>query len=194
MTDPHSRSFPHQDEMAKPEAPHPQGTVASLHLAPAAHVPMTMLTSAQLIPGRGIVGDRFYQRRGADAVSDQTSCDVTLIEYEAIENLRQQHPLAHLGASARRNIVVRDGSLALLVGRTFRIGKVTLRGLAPRTNDASFSPSSETTVRPSLHAKPVQQAAGCGILPPQIHLRAAVLTEGTIHVGDQIILVPEECS
>lgn len=169
-----------------------RGTVASLHLAPAGRVPMVPLTFAHLIPGRGVVGDRFYLRRGTGTVSDQTSCDVTLIEYEALEHLRRQHPQANLGASARRNIVVRDCSLALLVGRTFRIGTVSLLGLAPHTKDTLLSMPPETTVSPSLPAISEQQVAGCGILPPHIHLRAAVLIEGTIHVDDPISLMLEE--
>jgi hypothetical protein len=194
MTDPLAHSFPHEVTIAKHKGPGLQGTVASLHLAPDAYVPMTTLTSAQFKPGRGMVGDRFYLRRGTDAASDQTSCDVTLIEQEAIAALLQQYPQADLGASARRNIVVRDCSLARLVGRTFRIGDVTLYGLAPRTKGEPISPTPENTVRQTFRTKRGQQAAGCGILPPQIHLRAAVLTEGTIRIGDHIILAPEECS
>jgi MOSC domain-containing protein YiiM len=194
MIDPPSLSSAHGNDLARQDTLVSQGTVASLYLAPAAHVPMVSLTSAHLIPGRGVVGDRFYLRRGTDAKASQASCDVTLIEYEAIEYLRLQHPQTNLDASARRNIVVRACSLVLLVGRTFHIGTVTLRGLAPRTKDAPLSLLPETTANLSLRMTPVQQAAGCGILPPHIHLRAEVLTEGTIHVDDQIRLMREECS
>lgn len=96
MNDPRSLSFAHADDLVKQETSLSQGTVASLHLAPTVHVPMVPPTSAHLIPGRGVVGDRFYLRRGTDAIADQASCDVTLIEYEAIEHLRPFHPQANL--------------------------------------------------------------------------------------------------
>ena len=41
-----------------------EGSVVSLHISPSAHTSMTALSVAQLVPGRGIKGDRFYLRRG----------------------------------------------------------------------------------------------------------------------------------
>jgi hypothetical protein len=70
----------------------PQGIVISLHIVPAAHVPMSALSSAHLVPGRGIVGDRYYLRRGRDAASDRFSCDVTLVEEETIEAMKRRKP------------------------------------------------------------------------------------------------------
>lgn len=58
--------------------------VVSLHVAPAGDVSMTALPSAQVVPGRGIGGDRYYLRRGRDAAYDQRTCDVTLIEQKTI--------------------------------------------------------------------------------------------------------------
>jgi hypothetical protein len=114
-----------------------------------------------------------------------------LVEQEAVEAMHQQNPLADLGASARRNIVVHDCSLAQLVGRTFRIGNVTLRGLTPRKKDEAFSEPSENVVPPFMRAERGQQAASCRMIPPQAHLRAEVLTEGTICVGDRVVLIQE---
>jgi hypothetical protein len=80
-----------------------KGTVLSLHITPAAHVPMTSLSSAHLVPGRGIVGDRFYLRRGRDATYDRFTCDITLVEEKTIETMKRQGPPVGLGESARRN-------------------------------------------------------------------------------------------
>jgi MOSC domain-containing protein YiiM len=160
------------------------GTVASLHIAPSAEVPMTALRSAQVVPGRGIVGDRYYFRRGRDATYDKLTCDVTLVEQETIEAIKQQEPAIDPGESARRNIVVCNCDLSRLAGRTFRIGTATLRGLVPRKDpetsleDAQQNPPQEGVV----------QAARC-LLLPRPDLRAAILTEGTIAVGDQIELI-----
>jgi MOSC domain-containing protein YiiM len=157
-----------------------KGTVLSLHIAPEAHVPMTSLSSAHLVPGRGIVGDRFYLRRGSDATYDQFTCDVTLVEEETIETMKRQGPSIDLGESARRNIVVRGYVLSQLVGRTFLIGNVTLRGLAPR--NGNVSPESVQQVAP---LESTEQTTSCKVLP-RADLRAEILTEGTIYVGDGI--------
>jgi MOSC domain-containing protein YiiM len=160
-----------------------KGTVLSLHIAPAAHVPMTSLSSAQLVPGRGIVGDRFYLRRGRDATNDRFTCDVTLVEEETIETMKRQGPSVGLGESARRNIVVRGCILSQLVGRTFLIGNVTLHGLAPRNGNV---PSE--SVQQVAHLESTEQATRCLVLP-RSDLRAEILTEGTIYVGDRLEIV-----
>ena len=50
------------------------GFVVSLYIAPSAHAPMNLVTTAHLVPVRGIEGDRFYLRRGiGDAAYDQFS-------------------------------------------------------------------------------------------------------------------------
>jgi MOSC domain-containing protein YiiM len=165
------------DELAASAA----GTVVSLHVAPAKDVPMTALFSVQVVPGRGMVGDRYYQRRGRDAAYDQLTCDVTLIEQETIEAMQQQEPSIDPGASARRNIVVRNCDLSHLVGRTFRIGKVTLRGLVRREREDGPAESLEQAA-PHECTTP----AGYCLVLPRPDLRAMVLTGGTISVGDCI--------
>jgi MOSC domain-containing protein YiiM len=160
------------------------GTVVSLHIAPSAHIPMTALSSAHVVPGKGMVGDRYYLRRGRDATYDQMTCDVTLVEQETIEAMKQQEPLIDPGESARRNIVVRDCALSQLAGHIFRVGEVTLQGLVPRN-------SSEVSLEDAQQNPPqesAEQATRCLILP-RPGLRAAVLTEGTISVGDRIEVI-----
>ncbi|HLI05782.1 MAG TPA: hypothetical protein VKV40_04370 [Ktedonobacteraceae bacterium] len=141
---------------------------------------MTALPSAHLVPGRGIVGDRYYLRRGRDVVYDQLTCDVTLIEQETIEAMKQL--AIDAGESARRNIVVRGCMLSQLVGRTFRIGTVTLRGLARRESSGASSAESTQETPPHECTTP----AGHCLVLPRPDLRAMVLTEGTISVGDRI--------
>src|SRR5215831_3423274 len=102
-----------------------EGSVVSLHISPSADTPMTALVVAHVVPGRGIEGDRFYLRRGiGNTEYDRFTCDVTLIEEETIETMKQQESPIDSGDSARRNIVVRNCSLAQLIGHTFRIGDV----------------------------------------------------------------------
>ena len=164
-----------------------EGSVVSLHISPSAHVPMTALTVAHLVPGRGIEGDRYYLRRGiGNTEYNRFTCDVTFIEEETIEAMKRQEPPVESGESARRNIVVRNCSLTQLVGHTFLIGDVTLCGLAPRSSDVGASESEEQYESTLLQN--TDQAVQCLVLP-RPDLRAAVLTEGSISIGDRIELI-----
>lgn len=106
-----------------------------------------------------------------------------LFEEGTIESMKRWEPPVDSGDSARRNIVVRGCSLTQLAGRTFRIGNVTLRGLAPRSSD-DFASESEKQQPPDL-LQTSEQVARCLVLPSP-DLRAEVLNEGTISIGDQI--------
>jgi MOSC domain-containing protein YiiM len=150
-----------------------EGFVVSLYIAPSAHAPMNPVTTAHLVPGRGIEGDRFYDHFGNTDASGDDIYDVTLVEQEAIQSLRREKSPADPGASARRNIVVHGCSLQELVGRTFRIGEVTLRGLA--RHDSCFS-------------EDIDQADVCALLRTA-DLGAQILTEGSISIGDQIEVI-----
>ena len=147
-----------------------EGVIVSLHIAPAARAPMRALPTAHLVPGRGIEGDRFFVLHEGQSSGNRETADITFIEEEAIDALRKANPEIDPGASARRNIVVRGCALRLFVGRLFSIGDVTLRGLAPHTGTCD-SPG------------PSQQRACAGVGTGE--LRAQILTEGTIYVGDR---------
>jgi hypothetical protein len=164
-------------------------SVVSLHISPSADTPMTALAVAHLVPGRGIEGDRYYLRRGiGNTEYDRFTCDVTLIEEETIQAMNKQEHAVDIGDSARRNIVVRNCSLAQFAGRTFRIGNVNLRGLAPRSIDILAS-ASEVQIEPTL-LENTDQVAHCLVLP-RPDLRAEVLNEGIISIGDTIEFVEE---
>lgn len=147
-----------------------EGHIVSIHIASTPGSPMTAITTAHLVPGRGIEGDRFYASRGSDAASDATTCDVTFVEQEALEVLKSAEPQTDSGDTARRNMVIRGCSLEQLIGRRFRIGDVVLRGLAPHESCAS-----ENT----------HQAMSCMALH-HADLRAQILTEGRVSVGDRL--------
>jgi MOSC domain-containing protein YiiM len=134
---------------------------------------MLALTMAHLVPGRGIVGDRFYARRNSEAHAGQS--DVTLVEQEALDILSRPGATGEIGASARRNIVIRGYALHQLVGRRFCLGGVTLYGLAPHLTCAS--------------PQPTQQDA-CAALTGTT-LWAQVLTEGDITLGDRLRALDE---
>lgn len=147
-----------------------EGFVVSLYIAPFAHAPMDLVTTTHLVPGRGIEGDRFYDHRENEQASGDVIYEVTLVEQEAIQHIREEQSHADPGASARRNIGVHGGSLKDLVGRTFCIGEVTLQGL--EHHDSCFS-------------EEIDQADTCNMLRSS-DLGARILTEGMISIGDRI--------
>jgi len=147
-----------------------EGYVVALYIAPMAHASMNPVTMAHLVPGRGIEGDRFFDHREHEGASGDIVDDVTLVEQEALMHLREEQTHGNPGASARRNIVVDGCSLKEFVGRTFRIGEVTLLGIA--RHDACYSEVSS-------------QADACNMLRFS-DLGAQILTEGMISVGDSI--------
>jgi MOSC domain-containing protein YiiM len=149
------------------------GRVVALYIARAAGAPMLALSTVHLVPARGIVGDRFYARRRSDTNAGQS--DVTLVEQEALDSLVGTGTAGDPGASARRNIVIRGYPLHQLVGQRFRLGNVTLYGLAPHLTCAS----PQTT-----------QQDACAALTGTT-LWAQILTEGDITLGDQLRALAE---
>ena len=153
-----------------------EGHVVALYIARTAGAPMQALTTAHLVPGRGIVGDRFYARRASAANADTGQSDVTLVEQEGLDTLLRPGATAEAGASARRNIVVRGYALQQLVGQRFCIGHVILYGLAaPHLTCGS--------------PQPAQQDA-CAALTGTT-LFAQVLSEGDIVPGDRLLVLDE---
>jgi MOSC domain-containing protein YiiM len=151
------------------------GTVVSIFIAKAPHAPMISLNAAHLVPGRGVEGDRFYGLHDLQCTSGEVTYEVTLVEQEALEALWSNQPPANPAMSARRNIVVRGCSLRDLTGHTFRIGSVTLRGIA--RHDSCFS-------------QDTNQADACESLYGT-DLGAQILTEGVIAIGDQVQIISE---
>jgi MOSC domain-containing protein YiiM len=147
------------------------GKVESIHIASAATWPVQALDHAVLIPGVGLEGDRYALKRGT-FFKPEPDFELTLIEAEAIEALRREYNVELLAGEARRNIVTRGVPLNHLVGREFTIGEVRIRGIR--------------LCEPCDH---LQRTTGKQLIKGLRHrggLRAQVLTQGTIRVGDTI--------
>ena len=123
------------------------------------------VASVEATPGLGLAGDRNAIQHDAD------SCDVTLIEAEALEALAASGIALDPGES-RRNLTTRGIRLNDLVGKDFWIGDVMARG--------------EELCEPCTH---LVALTGKPLIKPLSHrggLRAALLTAGRISVGDTI--------
>jgi MOSC domain-containing protein YiiM len=147
------------------------GKVESIHIASAATGPVQDLDQAVLIPGVGLEGDRYALKQGT-FFKPEPDFELTLIEAEAIEALRREYDVELAPGEARRNIVTRNVPLNHLVGREFVIGDVRIRGIR--------------LCEPCDH---LQRVTGKQLIKGLRHrggLRAQILTQGTIHVGDSV--------
>ncbi|MGB5209449.1 MAG: MOSC domain-containing protein [Gammaproteobacteria bacterium] len=98
--------------------------VVSIHAAAVSGSDMFELAEAELVPGRGIVSDRHFDRPNM-APEDE----LTLIESEQMEEFNSASGLQLAPAEARRNVVTRGIRLNEMVGREFQLGGVRLRGI-----------------------------------------------------------------
>jgi len=148
-------------------------TVESIHIASTAQGPTQALAQVVAIPGAGLEGDRYALKLGTFYKAEPDH-ELTLIEAEAIEALRRDYQVELASGDARRNIVTRDVPLNHLVGREFAIGEVRIRGIR--------------LCEPCDH---LRKLTGKPLLKGLLHrggLRAQILTQGKISVGDKITL------
>jgi hypothetical protein len=127
------------------------------------------LDSARVIPGLGLEGDRYTAGRGTFP-SPRPGAALTLIEAEVCESFDPSLvPDEH-----RRNVVTRGVKLNGMVGVDFSIGTVRCRGIRLCEPCATMQRYSERAV-----------------LRPLVHrggLRADILEEGEIRVGDVVVV------
>lgn len=153
-----------------------EGRVVSIYVAPAAGSPMRALGRVRAVPQRGLEGDRYFEGNGAFSTGrapGREVTEVTLIQAEVIEHLRRDWGIDVDGADSRRNIVTRGVALNALVGSEFRVGEVRLVG-------ASLCEPCVSLVRSSENRH---------LLRALVHkggLRARILSEGTMAVGDAV--------
>lgn len=159
-----------------------QGYVVSLHIAAEAGQPMTVVPEVRAVPGRGLEGDRYFLGRGYySARPSWGGREVTLIEVETIEALERgvvnaagdRLGLTLTPAETRRNIATAGVPLNHLVGRTFWVGPVQMRGTR--------------LCEPCRYLEDLTRRPGLlGALVHRGGLRAQILTEGIIRAGDPI--------
>ena len=148
------------------------GTVAGIFRAAASDGAMESLASARLLAGVGLEGDRYALGLGRFSGPARLGQALTLIESEALDDLRARHGIDLAPGASRRNIVTRGIDLGALPGRRFRIGEVECLGQ-----------------RPADPCSWLQRTTPPGTLRALVHRggqRADILTSGSIRVGDSI--------
>lgn len=158
------------------------GMVRAIFVGPVVGGPMEAMTEVQLIAGAGIEGDRyaagagtFVRKRGRSAGKGLA---LTLIEEEAIEQVRLQHGMELDFAITRRNVVTFGIRLEALIGKQFQLGSAMVRGVALNP------PCSRLEKLTGISGLKKLMAGRGGI-------RADVVEGGPVRVGDPLSLAPE---
>ena len=158
-----------------------QGHVVSLHIAPEASAKMRVVFEGRAVPGRGLEGDRYYLGTGHYSPRPSPGGrEVTLIEMETVEALVDQlisarsetYGITLSAAETRRNIATRDVPLNHLVAREFWVGVVRMRGTR--------------LCEPCQYLEDLTHPRVMTALLHRGGLRAQILNEGVIRVGDVI--------
>jgi MOSC domain-containing protein YiiM len=142
------------------------------HGKPPDDYPLVEVARIECVAGHGIRGDRFYDYR------DNYKGQITFFSFEIFERLARHFGLTNKSAGAlRRNVIVSGIDLNELIGEEFSIQGVRLRGTAHCRPcywlDQAFAPGTEEFLE------------GNG------GLRAQILTDGAIAVGDAQLLLAE---
>jgi MOSC domain-containing protein YiiM len=149
-----------------------EGAVEAIFIAEQAGERPHPVDEGDLIPGRGLRGDRYFAGEGEFSRVEGSGRDLTLIEAEAIEGLAAENGIEIDPEEARRNVLTRGIDLNALVGRRFLVGGVECRG--------------DRLCDPCNHLQKLTQPGVLRGLANRGGLRADVLSEGTIRVGDPV--------
>ena len=149
------------------------GRIEAIHLAETAGGPMHAVPRVRAIAGVGLEGDRYATGSGTYSPDPRTDRHVTLIEAEQIEALADRDGIVLAAGETRRNVTTRGIRLNELVGRRFRIGSIECE--ATRLCEPCQY-LTDTIGRPVL--RPLTHRAG---------LRALMLTDGEIALGDEVV-------
>ncbi len=151
------------------------GQVLAICIADVRKAPMQPVHEVQAVVGQGLVGDRYSVGKGKYPAAEDGSIlakrEVTLIEAEALAAVEAESGKVFTHEQTRRNLLTQDVALNHLVGKSFAVGEVEMRGIE--------------LCEPCAYL----EAMYPGIMQPLIHrggLRAQVVRGGTIRVGDQV--------
>jgi MOSC domain-containing protein YiiM len=154
-----------------------QGELLGIFVAAGQRSDIQARERIEAVPGRGLVGDRYYLGIGTFSAKKGPDREVTLIEAEALDGLAREYGITLKPGQARRNLLTRSVPLNHLVGQTFTIGGVVLRGLR--------------LCEPCDH---LEGLTSRGVMAGLVHrggLRAQVIEGGTLEVGAKICLQGE---
>ena len=153
------------------------GQLVSIFVSPHKGKDLQPIDRAEAVAGHGLVGDRYYLKEGTFSAKDGPDREVTLIEAEALEGLAREYEISLQPFQARRNLLTRGVPLNHLVGKTFTVGGVVLRGIR--------------LCEPCGH---LEKLTCNGIEKGLKHrggLRAQIVTGGPLEVGAKVAMLGE---
>jgi MOSC domain-containing protein YiiM len=157
-------------------APNWQGRVIALYITESPAAPMRSVLEARAFADRGLEGDRFF--RDSWSAANRPDKALTLIEEESLQAAAAELGTQITGDKTRRNILTSGVPLVELLHKEFTIGGVRLRGIR--------------LFEPCGHLAKVSQLLGIfKALEHRSGLKAAILSDGIIRVGDPITLRAE---
>jgi MOSC domain-containing protein YiiM len=145
--------------------------VAQILISPSPASAMQPTQEVRAIPGKSLVGDRYFSGEGTFSPHPQKpDYEITFIEREKIEAFARESGLPFTACHARRNIVTEGVDLNELDGKEFLVGEVRIRGIRLCEPCSYLAKAFFPEILKGLVNK-----GG---------LRAQILSEGVIHVGD----------
>src|SRR5262245_1340044 len=151
-----------------------QGKLLAIAIARQAKGAMEQVESIVAVAGEGLAGDRYGAGIGAAQFQGRRSPEkeVTLIAREAIEAANDEfnYTIEHL--DTRRNLLTDGVPLNDLVGKTFRVGQVLLKGLELCEPCGYLEKRTFTGIKAAL-----KHRGG---------LRCCIIEGGTIRIGDAV--------
>ena len=134
---------------------------------------MVAKEAVMAIPGKGLVGDRYFDGVGTFSPHPQKpDFEITLIESEKINSFAAESSLPFSAFDARRNIVTEGIDLNALVGKEFLIGVVRLLGIR--------------LCEPCNYLAKITRPETLRGLAHKGGLRAQIMSTGLIRCGDSI--------
>ena len=144
------------------------GRLVSIQLHGERGEPMRPVQAVEAIAGEGLEGDRYR----SPAHLRQKGDELTLVEAEALDRLRDERGIDIGLEGSRRNLTTRGIDLNALVGRRFRVGAIECEGVEP--------------CHPCRHLERVTEDGVLKGLAGRGGLVANVRTSGRIAVGDPV--------
>jgi MOSC domain-containing protein YiiM len=149
-------------------------SVSQILIAESPASPMTSRSEVRAVPGKGIEGDRYFGGIGTFSPHPQKpDYEITLVEKEKIDAFARETGLPFTAFHTRRNLVTEGVDLNALAGREFLIGEVRIRGVR--------------LCEPCSYLAKMTFPETLSGLVHKGGLRAQIVTEGTIRVGDAVV-------
>ena len=150
------------------------GKVEEILICKAAGDDLYAVERAELVPGKGIIGDRYYHKVGyfSEKLEEKGDFEVTLIEKEEIQFYNKLSNLDLKPNLFRRNIITSGIRLNELIGKKFYIGETILEGIR--------------LCEPCIY---LEKLIGKEIIKSMTHksgIRAIIKKGGIIEIGNKI--------